>query len=110
MKCNIPQLLRKSYLCFQIRLKSCVLTNLGIIIKQQVVGALVAGTVVGSCAAVPLHHHSLIWCRCAALPPDLHHGAHVAFAVILVTPFPVQAADHAHAHLHAASDGARPGG
>lgn len=87
-----------------------MLTDLSIIIKQQVVGPLVAGAVVGPCAAVPLHHHGLVWCGGAALSPNLYHGAHVALAVILVSPFPVQAAHHAHAHLHAASVGAWPGG
>lgn len=87
-----------------------MLTNLSVIIKQKVIGTLVASAVVSSCAAVPLHHHCLVWCGSAALPPDLHHGAHVALAIILVSPFPVQATHHAHAHLHAASAGAWPGG
>lgn len=88
----------------------CVLTNLCVIIQQQVVRSLVSCAVVGACAAVPLHHHRLVWRGGAALASDLHHRAHVTLAVVLVTPLPVQAAHHAHAHLHAASVGAWPGG
>ncbi len=87
-----------------------MLTDLSVIIKQQVIGTLVASAVIGSRAAVPLHHHSLVWRGSAALPPDLHHSANVALAVILVSPFPVQTTHHAHAHLHAASARAWPGG
>lgn len=50
--------------------ESRVLTDLRVIIKQQVKGALVAGAVVGPRAAVPLHHHRLVRRGGAALPPD----------------------------------------
>lgn len=85
-------------------LQARTLTNLGVVVKQQVISALVAGAVVGASATVPLHHHRLVGCAGAALTPYFHHCAHVAFTVVLVAPLPVNAAHHAHAHLHGAAD------
>ncbi len=79
------------------------LTDLCVVVQQQVVGALVSGAVVGARPAVPLHHHSFVGRRGAALPADLHHRAHVPLSFILVPPLPVQAAHNTHAHLHAAT-------
>lgn len=87
-----------------------MLTDLSVVIEQQVKGALVPGPVIGPCAAIPLDHHRLIRGGGAALSTDLHHRAHVPLPVVLVTPLPVQATHNAHAHLHAAPMGASPAG
>lgn len=76
-------------------------TDLGVVVEQQVVPALVARAVVGARAVVPLHDDCAVGRRRAAVAAELHHGAHAALATVLRAPLPVHAAHHAHAHLHA---------
>lgn len=75
-------------------------TDLGIVVEQQVVPALVARAVVGAGAVVPLHDYGAVGGRGAAVAAELYHRAHAAFTVVLRAPLPVHAAHHAHAHLH----------
>lgn len=78
-----------------------LLTYLGVVIEQQVVSPLEARAIVGPVALIPLHHHGLVGRGGAARPADLHHGAHVALAVVLAAPFPVHTTDYPHPDLHA---------
>ena len=75
-------------------------TDLGVVIEQQVMGTLVASSIVGTCALVPLNDNCTVGGRGAAMAAKLHHGAHTALTSILLAPFPVHSAYHTHAHLH----------
>lgn len=76
-------------------------TDLGVVVEQQVMPALVSRAVVGTGAVVPLHDYGAVGSRGAAVAAELHHRAHSAFTVVLRAPLPVHTAHHAHAHLHA---------
>lgn len=75
-------------------------TDLGVVIEQQVMGTLVASSIVGTCALVPLDDNCTVGGRGAAMAAKLHHGAHTALTAILLAPLPVYSAYHTHAHLH----------
>lgn len=83
-------------------------TSSRVVKDQQVVSVLVADAIVAPGTVVPLHYDRLVGRlvgvvgvggRRAGWFADLHYGAGVALAAILVVPFPVGPSDHSKAYF-----------
>ena len=74
--------------------------NGGVVEYAQIVLVLVAHTVVGTRARIPLHDHSLFGRRLAAQFAHFGDGATMAFAIVLVPPLPVGTTDNSNSYLH----------